>query len=301
MNEFLVTFRETLEAALIVGIVYTCLDKVGAENAKKYLWRGVAAAAAASVAIGFALEAVSESLKNEAYSALFEGAMMFAAGGCLIYMIVWMSRNTNIGKTLAKQTENALSAENAGRAVFAVVFFAIVREGFETAVFLFASDKMQGSIGYMGAVGGIAVAAGLGYLIFSQGKKIPLKTFFNVSSVLLIFMAAGMFAYGFHELEEFLADTGRIDEDAVGRAWDVLKPSETLPEGANPSFYTLNEENHKYYHFLHDKGTLGVYLKGFLGYNSDPNWAEVISWLGATAGGFYLWKKGVKPPAAKPV
>jgi len=298
MNEFLVTFRETLEAALIVGIVYTCLDKAGNTTEKKYLWWGVASALLASIIVGLGLEAIRSSLDSEAYTALFEGLMMYAAGSCLIYMIIWMSRNTQIAKELTNKTQAALATTQAGWGIFMLVFFAIIREGFETAVFLFASDTMQGATNYVSALGGILVASVLGFLIFQQGRKIPLKNFFNVSSALLIFLAAGMFAYGTHELEEFLTDTKQINKEAIPRVWDILKPTKSLPEGANESFYT--EKDGKFIHYLHDKGSIGVYLKGFFGYNSDPNWAEVILWSGTIATGFYLWRTGVNAKKSLP-
>jgi len=167
----------------------------------------------------------------------------------------------------------------------------------------------------MGAFAGIGLASFLGYLIFAQGKRIPLKNFFNVTSILLIFLAAGMVAYGVHEMEEFLEHkhlfhlvgledtvdaTGKVIEEAedkVKRPWDILKPSETLPEGASESLYTLKDG--KYFHLLHDKGTIGVYLKAFFGYNSNPNWVEFILWLVTLLCGYFLWNKAKNPQPQK--
>lgn len=292
MNTFIILLRESLEAALIIGIVYTYLNGLGAEHAKKYVWRGLGAAVLVSVVLGIILHLIEESIQNEALNNLFEGLMMYLAAGFLLYMVVWMAKNTQIAAQLKQQAQQALDSKPA--AIFGVVFFAVVREGFETAIFLFASKEMSGGgIGaWIGAVAGIAVAAGIGYAIFVQGKRIPLKTFFNVSSVVLIFMAAGMVAYGTHEMEECLEHAHVIEKSDIMRPYDILKPSAELPEGANPAFYT--EKSGKYYHLLHDKGSVGVFFKAFFGYNSDPNIIELLLWMLTLGGGFYLWNKARK-------
>jgi len=116
---------------------------------------------------------------------------------------------------------------------------------------------------------GATLGLGVGYIIFIQGKKVPLKTFFNVSSVLLIFVASGMITYGVHELES----AGVIPD--YGRIWDINPPQ--LADGS--------------YHMLHDKGIIGALFKGLFGYNGNPSAIELGVWLASLFGLGFMWKK----------
>ena len=124
------------------------------------------------------------------------------------------------------------------------------------------------------------------YLIFALGKKIPLKQFFASTTLLLVFIAAGLIAYGTHEVEEYLVDSGHIKEENIKRVWDILEPQSEKPSS---SFYSFNEEKGKYYHILHDKGKVGDFLKGFFGYNSNPNYIEFFLWLFFLIFGIKKW------------
>jgi len=130
----------------------------------------------------------------------------------------------------------------------------------------------QGGLNITLSLVGAAIGVGLGYMIFVQGRKVPLKTFFNVSSVLLIFVAAGMLAYGVHELES----AGVIPN--YGRIWDINPPK--LTDGSYPIF--------------HDKGNVGVLFKGLFGYNGDPSAIEVLVWLSALIGLGTMWKQAAE-------
>ena len=106
-------------------------------------------------------------------------------------------------------------------------------------------------------------------VIFIQGKNVPLKTFFNVSSILLIFVASGMLAYGVHELES----AGIIPD--YGRIWDINPPKNA--DGSYPLF--------------HDKGNVGSLMKGLFGYNGDPSFIELAAWILSTISLGVVWKK----------
>ena len=127
----------------------------------------------------------------------------------------------------------------------------------------------QGGLSITFSLIGAVLGIGLGYMIFVQGRKVPLKTFFNVSSVLLIFVAAGMLAYGVHELES----AGLIPD--YGRIWDINP--QKLPDGSYPMF--------------HDKGYVGSLFKGLFGYNGDPSLIELFAWLITVSGLGLMWKK----------
>lgn len=291
MNEFVITLRETLEASLIIGIVITFLNKNGYYHLKKYAWQGLIAAIIASLLVAVFFVLIQSNIHHEAYEKLFEALMMYLAAGFLSYMVVWMAKNTQIKQSL----ESNLQENTTQKAIFALVFFAVIREGFETVLFLFASFQATKSFSYVGFMAGIALAIFIGYQIFVLGKRVNIKSFFHVTSILLIFMAAGMIAYGTHEMEEFLVKMQWLNEDTIQRPYDILKPLKELPDSA---FYTQKGE--KYYHWLHDKGAIGEFLKGFFGYNSNPNWIEFILWLISLAGIFYLWRLSIQSVKIQP-
>lgn len=287
MKEFIITFRETLEAAIIVGILYTLYIKTNQHKAIKTLWKAVISSLIASIILAYGLIYLKEAINSSVYEKLFEAILMYLAAGFLFYMMIWMHKNVNIKEKLESQAmESIKTASLTG--VFLLVFFSILREGFETVLLLIGSNSSD-SFSFLGFFGGIVTAVLLGILIFVQGKRIKLASFFNITSVLLIFFAAGMVAYGTHELEEFLVKSNYIEGDNIARVWDIHKPTAT--DMSDSSLYTYNESKQLYSHVMHDKGTIGVFLKGLFGYNSNPNYVEFFLWLISLIGGLYYLKK----------
>ena len=268
MAELIIVFREVLEATLIVGILYTFLKQTNQEEALTKLWQGVLLALAASIVGSFLFQQFAGGFTGQA-GKLFEGIVMIVAAGVLGTVIVWMAKNKNIAEDLKGKAEQALSSNKVGLGIFLLAFISVFREGIETILFLYGVMMKQGGLSISLSLLGAAMGIGVGYLIFVQGKKVPLKTFFNVSSILLIFVAAGMFAYGIHELES----AGIIPD--YGRIWDINPPK--LPDGSYP--------------LMHDKGYVGSLLKGLFGYNGDPSLIEVLSWFLCVFGLGFLWKK----------
>jgi len=296
MNEFIIMFREGLEASLIVGIIYTLLIKQELNREIRQLWLGVGAAIVASIITGFALVQVKSSIGNASIEALFEGVAMIATAGLIWYVIFWLSKQ--VGATAALKDEANQAIESAGWGIFLIIFFAIFREGFETAIFLMGSFSMTESFSYSGFIGGLALAIAIGYAIVVQGKRIQLKSFFRATSLLLVVFATGMMTYGAHEIEEFfvkgdhLQVVGLETKQDISRPYSILKPKAELSESDNPAFYSYNlNGKEKYTHLLHDKGHIGVFLKGFVGYNSNPNWIELFVWILSLAFGLRLWRK----------
>jgi len=307
MNEFIIVFRESLEACLIVGIIFTLLEKNSLTKEIKQLWMGVISALIASVIIGIILNNIKQSIGNASIDALVESFLMFLTAGLLWYVIFWLAKQVSNKKVLEGQAETAM--ETAGWGVFFLVFFAILREGFETVIFLMGSFSATGTFSYIGFFTGMILAAALGYLVVVQGRRVDLTKFFQVTTLLLAIFASGMIAYGTHEAEEFLVKGDHLDwvgledktlddgtvilaKNQIGRVWNVHKPSKILEEGQSEMFYSYNlhgKEN--YSHLLHDKGRVGVFLKGFMGYNSNPNWPEFILWIMSLIFGISLWRK----------
>jgi len=295
MNEFIIVFRESLEACLIVGIIFTLLEKNNLTKEIKQLWLGVVAALIASVIVAVILNNIKQSVGNTSYTALFEAVFMFITAGLLWYVIFWLSKHVSDRNTLEVQAQQAMSTSGWG--VFLVVFFAILREGFETVIFLMGSFSMLGTFSYLGFTMGMVIAVVIGYLIVIQGRRIDLRSFFRATTFLLVLFASGMIAYGSHEAEEFLVKgdhlnwVGLENPSQITRVWDVLQPKSELDEMDNRAFYSydLNGKG-KFTHLLHDKGKIGVFLKGFFGYNSNPNWMEFIIWILSLALGLRFWR-----------
>ena len=201
MNEFIITFRETLEASLIVGIIYTVVSKKGLKKEVLQLWYAVGASILASLLVALSLTHIKESIGNASIEKLVEATLMYITAGLLWYVIFWLSKKVSDREILEGQTSSAL--KTAGLGVFFLVFFAILREGFETAIFLMGSFSILGSFSYTGFFAGMLLAIFLGYLVVVQGRKVDLTSFFRVTTLLLVFFASGMVAYGTHETEEY--------------------------------------------------------------------------------------------------
>jgi len=293
MNEFIITFRECLEACLIVGIIYTLLEKNNLKREIKQLWLAVIAAVFASIGVAFAINVIKASIGNASAQSLFEGVSMYITAILLWYVIFWLSKHVSQRTVMEEKTQKAV--KNAGWGIFLVVFFAILREGFETALFLMGSFNMSGSFSYLGFFAGTTIAILIGYAIVIQGRRINLKAFFRTTTFMLVIFASGMVAYGTHEVEEFVVKGNHLEQfgikekDQIPRVWDILKPKQETDESIFYS-YNINGKD-KYTHLFHDKGRIGVFLKGFFGYNSNPNYPEVILWLISLFFGIRMWKR----------
>ena len=272
MAEFIIVFREVLEASLVVGIIYLLLIKTNQTDQLPKLWLAVAASILASILVGYSVIQAKNALGNDSIRALFEGVFLYITALLIWYVIFWLSKHVSDRKILEDQATQALALSSWG--IFLVVFFAILREGFETAVFLISSFSITGSYSYVGFVIGALMAIAIGYLIVQQGRKVNLKYIFKYTTLLLVFLSAGMVAYGTHELEEYLVKSDQIKKEEIYRPWDILQP--------------INDGD---YHPMHDKGIIGVFLKGFFGYNSNPNVIELVLWIAALMFGMNMWRR----------
>lgn len=277
MAEFIIVFREVLEASLVVGIIYLIIEKTNQTSHFAKLWYGVFASILASIAVGFMVIKAKNTLGNDSTQALFEAIFLYLTAFLIWYVIFWLSKNVSDKKVLEGQALNAMELSSWG--IFFVVFFAILREGFETAIFLISSFSITGTFSYLGFIIGAVLAIFIGYLIVTQGRKIDLRSVFKYTTLLLVFLSAGMIAYGTHEAEEYLVKSGQIEKSEIYRVWDILEPTNSI------------ETSNTIYHPLHDKGSIGLFLKGFFGYNSNPNIPEVILWFLAMLFGLNMWRR----------
>ena len=277
MAEFIIVFREVLEASLVVGIIYLLIEKTNQAAHFTKLWYAVFASILASIAVGFMVIQAKNALGNNSTQALFEAVFLYLTAFLIWYVIFWLSKNVSDKKVLEGQALNAMEISSWG--IFFVVFFAILREGFETAIFLISSFSITGTFSYIGFISGAALAILIGYLIVTQGRKIDLRGVFKYTTLLLVFLSAGMIAYGTHEAEEYLVKSEQIEKSDIYRVWDILEPTQSADTGKT------------IYHPLHDKGSVGLFLKGFFGYNSNPNIPEVILWFMAMLFGLNMWRR----------
>ena len=244
MNEFIIVFRETLEATLIVGIIYVFLLKQQIAGALTKLWMGVASSIIASLIVAYLILLGQQALGNNSLQALFEAIFMFITAGFIWYVIFWLSKHVSNRADLEGKAQDAISSSSWG--IFFVVFFSIIREGFETVVFLIGSFSVTGSFSYIGFLSGMLLAILIGYLIVVQGKKIDIRPFFKYTTLLLVFLASGMIAYGTHEVESYLAKSNNLEligiesKSEINRPWDILKPKKVLSEEDSKWLYTYN-------------------------------------------------------------
>ncbi len=261
---FLVTLREGIEATLIISILLAYLKQIGAQDRQTLVWWGTGLAIVVSVLVGTVIFTAGAEFEGEAEE-VFEGLVTLTAVGVLTWMIFWMRRQgARIKSELQERVDTALLT--GGFALTALAFVAVLREGVETALFLFAAAKGtavdSGGVGaqVIGATLGLTVAVGVGVLIYRGGLKLNLRAFFRITGLLLIVVAAGLFGFALHELQE----AGWLPMLA-GTAFDI---SGTLPD---------------------DSGVGGI-LRAIFGYQANPTWLELTGWIGylVIVGGLFL-------------
>ena len=200
LSAFLIALREGVEAALVVGIILVYLSRTGRGHLGRFVWYGVAAAAALSLAVAIALERWRISEDG------FEGLMLLVASVFVVTMIVWMNR---VARHLKKEIEEKVEsyAEKAGRVaglgIFLFVFLMVLREGAELALILRAVElSSEGVQTWIGTIVGIGAAVAVGLFFFKGTLRVPLHRFFAVTSVILILVAFQLALTGVHELSE---------------------------------------------------------------------------------------------------
>ena len=200
LSAFLIALREGVEAALVVGIILVYLSRTARSHLARFVWYGVAAAAAMSLAVAIGLERWRINEDG------FEGLMLLVAAIFVITMIVWMNR---VARHLKKEIEQKVEtyAERAGAAaswgIFLFVFLMVLREGAELALILRAVElSTEGLQTWIGTIVGIAAAVAVGLFFFKGTLRVPLHRFFAVTSMILVLVAFQLALTGVHELSE---------------------------------------------------------------------------------------------------
>lgn len=254
LGQFLLAFREALEAALITAIILAYLTRTERKPLIRYVWYGIYLAVASSLVLGVFIWFIYGGLSGSA-KALFEGAAALFAVFVLSSMIYWMASK---GKELRKEVEKRVKDIVTSGATLALISFSFVvvfREGLETVLFLtpFLLDDAVGTI--VGAFIGVVSSLVLAYAIFVVGMKINIRKFFYFTSILLVLLAGGLAGYGVHELVEYSEDVGVELGWAGEYAYDLEIPSESL---------------------FHHKGLVGSVFAVMFGYTVTAEWARVV-------------------------
>jgi high-affinity iron transporter len=200
---FVIGLREGLEAALIVGIVAGFLGRQGRRDALRQVWLGVLAAVLICIVVGVVLEIISTDLPQAEQEGL-ETVIGVLAVGMVTYMVVWMRRHSRDLKGELEGAASAALARGSATALVFMAFLAVLREGFETVVFLLAAFQASTSpiLAGSGALIGILVAVVLGYGIYKGGVRLNLSKFFRATGVVLVLVAAGLLMTAAHTAHE---------------------------------------------------------------------------------------------------
>ncbi len=248
---FLIMLREGIEAALIVGIAAGYLKQTGANRLMPAVWIGTAAAALICLAVGIALNLASAEFPQREQE-LFEAVVGFAAVAILTSMVFWMRK---AARSLKSNLQHSIDAaihghRHRGLALVGIAFFAVAREGLESAFFLLAVFQQSKGVAVpLGAIAGLLLAIAVGYAVYQGGARLNLKIFFRWTGAFILFVAAGLLAGSVRALHE-------------AGIWNGLQATAFDLSGILPS-----------------DGLLGSVLAGLLGYHDTPSLGEVIAYF----------------------
>ncbi|MDP9070706.1 MAG: FTR1 family protein [Actinomycetota bacterium] len=264
----LIMIREGFEAALIVAIVFAYLRRIGRLDLGRSAWAGVAGAVGLSILIGVVVHLTLGNLVGAARLRSF-AAVSLAAAGILTWMIFWMRRQARaIKNELEHKVDGALLAGNPRRAVVAVTFLAVIREGIEAALFLLAvGTSSGGGQVVLGAVVGLSIAVGLGLAVYAGGRRLPIRTFFQVTGMVIVVFAAGLLARSVLFLQAS-GDLGTLADnvyDVTGVTW------------------------------LTQQSEVGKILAALFGWDPRPSIEQVVAWLGYFVPVTYLFLRRPGP------
>lgn len=250
---FLITWREALEAALIVGILLTYLKKIGESKNFKYIYYGVILAILASLLFAYFSNIVGL-LFHGSREEIFQASILFLAVAVLTYMVVWMHHNAREIKGELQQKADEALAKKKVWALASLAFIGVFREGVETVLFLWGLLLDSGDVtsyyaNVVGGFSGIGLAVFMAWLFFKGFGHIDLRIFFRVTGVLLLFIAAGMLSTGVGKLI----------------AADILPP--IIDHAWNTSW------------LIDEHGIVGSILSGILGYKARPSLMEMLFYL----------------------
>ncbi|MGX1899922.1 FTR1 family iron permease [Thermolongibacillus altinsuensis] len=270
VQALLITFREALEALLIVGIITSYLKRIDQARYTKYVWLGALLAVVASFGVALLFQVVFTGFAAMGSEMYLKISIIFISSILLTQMVFWMAEHS---KDIKSNMEGKMSKYVSKGDVFGMVmhsFLVVLREGVET-VFFFAAIT-GGNIGAAmqswGAVTGLVLAAIVSYMFFKGTMRVPLKTFFKVTGAFIILIAAGLLVQGISMLQDL-----NIIGSVMPHVYDIT--------------WFLPEHPIDYEHYLRDHGVapvlsgdIGIFLKALFGYSAMPSLEEVLAYIG---------------------
>ncbi len=278
LGTFLIGLREGLEAALVVGILIAYVKKIGRDDVVVRIWLGVALAISLSLALGALLTFGTYGLTFQAQE-IIGGTLSILAVALVTWMIFWMAK---AARGLKHELEHQidLKLDGPGWGLVAVGFVAVAREGLETALFLWSAVRSSGDapLAWVGALLGLFTAAFLGWLIYRGMIGINLAKFFQWTGALLIVVAAGILAYGIHDLQEAAVLPGPWTPDSTLwlSGWAFQLSSTIDPSGLPAAL-----------------------VKGTIGFSPDMTRLELMVWaIYLSVVSFFYWRTTRRPAVA---
>ena len=260
LNTFIITLREGVEIAVVLAIIRAYLRQLGASRSASKVWLGTAAAVIVSIVAAIGIFAVLRTTEVERFQAPLEGSLKLLAVVILTWMTLWMKRESGaIGSSLRQRVLHAVS-DGSVWTLASLAFISVIREGIETVLFVVGSAQQASPAATIGgAVLGFAVAAILGGIVYGGSRRMALKPFFTVMSVLLIVMSAGLLVGGVGEFQ------------SLG----------FLPTGIAPVWSTRA--------ILSDTSVAGGLLGSVFGYVDSPNLIQAVAWITYLAGALWAY------------
>ena len=294
---FVITLREGVEAALVVGIVLACLYKAQKRELDQWVYLGVAAGAGGSVLIGWGLSWVLQQTQQlnpqlePVIEPLLETGLCGTAIALLSWMLIWMTQQA---KSLKREIEGSVQAtlmqdpSAAGWGIFTLIVIAVLREGFETVLFIFA-NRQQGTAVAVGAFTGLTGAVGLGFALFKFGMHIDLRRFFQVMGILLLLIVAGLVIATLRHLDAAVYSLNQLQLSVSPFCFSTQSCI------LGPLAWDLST-------FLPDNRFPGVILKALLGYRDHLYWVQVFGYtlFLSTLGRLYFHSLQESAPAGDP-
>ncbi len=287
---FVITLREGVEAALVVGIVLALLKQAKQSRLNSWVYAGVGVGIFVSALIGVLFSWVIQTLGavNPQYTSvvkpMLEGVFSVLAIAMLSWMLIWMTKQARFMKAQVEGvlTETLTQNSNAGWGVFTLILVAVVREGFETVLFI-AANFEQGLAPALGAIGGLVGAVGIGVLLFKVGVKINIRQFFQVMGVLLVLIVAGLVVSALKHFDDGVANLALSNpaSESLCFYYQHFAPVHSCILGPLVSNTST---------ILPDKQFPGVILKSLFGYRENLYLVQAIGYIVflLTVGGIYF-------------
>lgn len=274
---FLITFREALEALLIVGVIVAYLTRIGETRWNKWVWLGVFLALLSSYGVALAFQVVFTGFSHMANHIYLTIGILFASSALLTHMILFMAKQ---GRDVKGDVQVKVAAIlTTGSVVNMIVhsYLITLREGVETVFFFAAISQgdIEKAITSWGALFGLIAAIVVAWSFFRGTRRVPLGTFFKITGVFLVLIAAGLFVQGVSMMQDVgkLGTLYRTEGGEIGELYNIT--------------WLMPEHPQDYDHYVRDTGVqplvsgeVGVFMKAFLGYSQNPSVEEFLAYWG---------------------